>query len=271
MTAQAQSYQPKGTTLSSTSVKTAIPSLLRHGTLREYQHIGLDWLVSMYEHNLNGILADEMGLGKTVMTIALLGHLACQKGIWGPHLIVVPTSVMINWEVEFKRWLPGLKILCYYGSSKERKLKRAGWSKPNSFHVCITSYKLAVQDHRSFRRKNWHYLILDEGIPCSILHCSDLQRCKLGISRLNANSGLDTPADRRSFSFLVFQLKTSRTSNPRGGRFCSHSRANGGSLSLEHPFRITSWSSGRSCTSSCPTFSSRRRSSRRSSPSPWPT
>lgn len=60
-------------------MKTPIPFLL-HGTLREYQHIGLDWLVTMYEKKLNGILADEMGLGKTIQTIALLAHLACEKG-----------------------------------------------------------------------------------------------------------------------------------------------------------------------------------------------
>lgn len=41
----------------------------------------------MYSKNLNGVLADEMGLGKTIQTIALLAHLACDKGIWGPHLI----------------------------------------------------------------------------------------------------------------------------------------------------------------------------------------
>lgn len=141
-------------------VKTPIPFLL-HGTLREYQHIGLDWLVTMYEKKLNGILADEMGLGKTIQTIALLAHLACEKGKklfrladvflfhrwshlynndlrlgltdmfgpsfsgnWGPHLIIVPTSVMLNWEMELKRWCPGFKILTYFGSQKERKLKR---------------------------------------------------------------------------------------------------------------------------------------------------
>eukprot|EP00976_Prorocentrum_cordatum_P013458 268334-Prorocentrum_minimum.AAC.1 len=67
-----------------------VPFLLKHG-LREYQHIGLDWLATIYEQKLNGILADEMGLGKTIQTISLLAHLACEKGIWGPHLIVVPT------------------------------------------------------------------------------------------------------------------------------------------------------------------------------------
>uniref|UniRef100_A0A8C3B2L7 Snf2-related CREBBP activator protein n=1 Tax=Cyclopterus lumpus TaxID=8103 RepID=A0A8C3B2L7_CYCLU len=159
--ATAESLQPKGYTLATAKVKTPIPFLL-HGTLREYQHIGLDWLVTMYEKKLNGILADEMGLGKTIQTIALLAHLACEKGNWGPHLIIVPTSVMLNWEMELKRWCPGFKILTYFGSQKERKLKRQGWTKPNAFHVCITSYKLVLQDHQAFRRKSWRYLILDE-------------------------------------------------------------------------------------------------------------
>jgi len=60
-------------------VKTSVPFLIKH-TLREYQHVGLDWLATMYEKRLNGILADEMGLGKTIQTIALLAHLACEKG-----------------------------------------------------------------------------------------------------------------------------------------------------------------------------------------------
>ncbi|XP_074029357.1 domino helicase isoform X2 [Leptinotarsa decemlineata] len=157
----AESIQPKGNTLSSTNVSTNIPFLLKY-SLREYQHIGLDWLVTMYERKLNGILADEMGLGKTIQTIALLAHLACEKENWGPHLIVVPTSVMLNWEMECKKWCPAFKILTYYGSQKERKLKRTGWTKPNAFHICITSYKLVIQDHQSFRRKKWKYLILDE-------------------------------------------------------------------------------------------------------------
>ncbi|XP_025163305.1 helicase domino isoform X1 [Harpegnathos saltator] len=159
--ALAESIQPKGNTLLTTSVVTKIPFLLKH-PLREYQHIGLDWLVTMYDRKLNGILADEMGLGKTIQTIALLAHLACEKGNWGPHLVIVPTSVMLNWEMECKKWCPGFKILTYYGTQKERKQKRTGWTKPNAFHICITSYKLVIQDHQSFRRKKWKYLILDE-------------------------------------------------------------------------------------------------------------
>ncbi|PRQ30525.1 putative DNA helicase chromatin remodeling SNF2 family [Rosa chinensis] len=159
--AAARSAQPTGNTFSTTKVRTKFPFLLKF-PLREYQHIGLDWLVTMYEKRLNGILADEMGLGKTIMTIALLAHLACEKGIWGPHLIVVPTSVMLNWETEFLKWCPAFKILTYFGSAKERKLKRQGWLKPNSFHVCITTYRLVIQDSKVFKRKKWKYLILDE-------------------------------------------------------------------------------------------------------------
>lgn len=135
--------------------------LLKH-TLRDYQIEGVRWLKHCYNNSLNVLLADEMGLGKTIQTIALLSMLATEFENWGPHLIVVPTSVILNWEVEFKKWCPALKVFTYYGSVKERRLKRHGWSKPNSFHVCITSYRIATQDQVIFRRKNWDYLILDE-------------------------------------------------------------------------------------------------------------
>jgi SNF2 family DNA or RNA helicase len=103
-----------------------------------------------------------MGLGKTIQMIGVLAHLAVSRGIWGPHLIVVPSSIILNWEIEFKRWAPGFKILTYYGSLAARKAKRKGWSRPNHFNVCITSYKLAVVDQVMFRRKRWYYMVLDE-------------------------------------------------------------------------------------------------------------
>lgn len=145
----------------SSGLKTEIPSLLR-GTLREYQHHGLDWLAGLYANSTNGILADEMGLGKTIQTIALLAHLACYHEVWGPHLVIVPTSVMLNWEMEFKKWCPGFKILAYYGSQEERKRKRHGWTDDDVWNVCITSYQLVLQDQQVFKRRRWHYMILDE-------------------------------------------------------------------------------------------------------------
>lgn len=144
-----------------TAPRTEVPFLLR-GTLREYQHYGLDWLAGLYENCTNGILADEMGLGKTIQTIALLAHLACVHEVWGPHLIIVPTSVMLNWEMEFKKWCPGFKILTYYGTQEERKRKRQGWTNDDIWNVCITSYQIVLQDNQVFRRRRWHYMILDE-------------------------------------------------------------------------------------------------------------
>ena len=161
ITAEMTKAQPQGNSFATMQISVPVPSLFR-GQMREYQHIGMQWLSTLHDRGLNGILADEMGLGKTIQTIALLGHLACEKNIWGPHLIVVPTSVMLNWEIEFKKFLPGFKILTYFGSPKERREKRIGWSHPNSFHVCIVSYTLVLQDASVFRKKNWHYLILDE-------------------------------------------------------------------------------------------------------------
>ncbi|KAK7517060.1 helicase swr1 [Phyllosticta citriasiana] len=143
------------------STKTPVPSLFR-GKLRPYQHEGLDWLAGLYEGDTNGILADEMGLGKTIQTIALLAHLAVEREVWGPHLVVVPTSVMLNWEMEFKKFCPGFKVLAYYGSIEERKRKRQGWMNDDMWNVVITSYQLILHDAAAFKKRSWHYLILDE-------------------------------------------------------------------------------------------------------------
>ncbi|KAF9494191.1 hypothetical protein BDN71DRAFT_1449310 [Pleurotus eryngii] len=138
------------------------PPLLLRGILRPYQQAGLEWLASLHTNNLNGILADEMGLGKTIQTIALLAHLACDHGIWGPHVIIVPTSVLLNWVMEFKKFLPGFKVMSYHGSTKRRKELRQGWNDKHHFNVCITSYTLASRDAHIFKRKPWYYMILDE-------------------------------------------------------------------------------------------------------------
>lgn len=74
----------------------------------------------------------------------------------------MPTSVILNWETELKRFCPSFKVLCYYGSAKRRKELRTGWTKANVYHVVITSYQLAVQDAFAFKRKRWYYLVLDE-------------------------------------------------------------------------------------------------------------
>ena len=143
--------------------KMDIPVLLR-GKLREYQYRGLEWLAGLYDsgNGAGGILADEMGLGKTIQTIAVFAHLAEAKLQWGPHLVVCPTSVIINWEMEFKKFLPGFKILAYHGDANKRKEKRKGWLDDNKWNVVITSYQVVQQDAHSFKRRKWHYMVLDE-------------------------------------------------------------------------------------------------------------
>ncbi|XP_053557849.1 E1A-binding protein p400 [Bombina bombina] len=152
---------PSGSARIASAVETSHPSLL-HGTLREYQQIGLDWLAKQYKNNLNGILADESGLGKNVQAIAFLAHLACSEGNWGPHLIVVRSCKILKWELEFKRWCPGLKLLLYFGKQKELRKKRQEWKEPNSFNICITSYKQLFKGRQAFMKMRWKHLVLDE-------------------------------------------------------------------------------------------------------------
>lgn len=97
------------------------PSSLAGGTLKEYQVKGLEWLVSLYNNNLNGILADEMGLGKTIQTIALFTYLMEKKGVNGPHLVVVPLCTIFNWCMEFRKWAPRILFIGYKGDPQLRK------------------------------------------------------------------------------------------------------------------------------------------------------
>jgi len=78
------------------------PSALEGGELRPYQLEGLQWMLSLFNNNLNGILADEMGLGKTIQTIALIAYLLEKKEVAGPHLIIAPKAVLPNWSNEFR-------------------------------------------------------------------------------------------------------------------------------------------------------------------------
>ena len=138
------------------------------GGLKEYQLKGLRWLDNLHEQAINGILADEMGLGKTIQAIAFLAHLAENKGNWGPFLIVAPSSTLYNWQQEFKKFCPSLRVLPYWGALAERKTLRKFFNAkqlytPSSpFHVLVTSYQLVVADEKCFHRIIWQYMILDE-------------------------------------------------------------------------------------------------------------
>ncbi|XP_061339014.1 chromatin-remodeling ATPase INO80-like [Gastrolobium bilobum] len=143
------------------------PDLFK-GCLKEYQLKGLQWLVNCYEQGLNGILADEMGLGKTIQAMAFLAHLAEEKNIWGPFLVVAPSSVLNNWNEELERFCPELKRLPYWGGLPDRAVLRKSinpkdlYRREAKFHILITSYQLLVTDEKFFRRVKWQYMVLDE-------------------------------------------------------------------------------------------------------------
>lgn len=144
------------------------PKML-NAQLKEYQLKGLNWLVNLYEQGINGILADEMGLGKTVQSISVMAYLAEKHNIWGPFLVIAPSSTLHNWQQEITRFVPDLKCLPYWGNAKDRKVLRKFWdrkhityTKDSPFHVLITSYQLVVQDTQYFQKIRWQYMILDE-------------------------------------------------------------------------------------------------------------
>lgn len=138
-------------------------------TLKEYQIKGLNWLANLYEQGINGILADEMGLGKTVQSISVLSYLAEAHNIWGPFLVVTPASTLHNWQQEISKFVPGFKVLPYWGNTKDRKILRKFWDRKSlrygkdaPFHVLVTSYQLVVADAPYFQKMKWQYMILDE-------------------------------------------------------------------------------------------------------------
>ena len=138
------------------------PKMLKGGEMKGYQVYGLNWMVSLYNNNLNGILADEMGLGKTIQTISLFAHLIEVKGNEGPFLVVVPLTTISNWVMEFDKWAPDIKKIIYKGKKSERpELARS--LKEQKFNVLITTYEYIMLDRSTLSKILWQYIIVDEG------------------------------------------------------------------------------------------------------------
>lgn len=124
--------------------------------LRGYQKQGLAYLNFLREYHFGGILADEMGLGKTVQTLSFLQHMS-EKGSTLPNLIVVPTSVLPNWEREASKFVPDLKVLTIYGTKREGMFKKI-----NKSDIVLTTYALLRRDLEELKKHEFNTVILDE-------------------------------------------------------------------------------------------------------------
>ncbi len=133
------------------------------GKLRSYQQEGLSWLNFLHDFELGGILADEMGLGKTVQALSFLqtlraGHTSTKKSAAPlPALIVAPTSVLMNWAYEAKRFTPNLSVLLLHGPGRKQYFQDIP-----KYDIVLTSYALLRLDRQELEKHEFSYSILDE-------------------------------------------------------------------------------------------------------------
>ncbi|XP_039289361.1 ATP-dependent helicase brm isoform X2 [Nilaparvata lugens] len=145
-------------------------TIMVNGKLKEYQIKGLEWLVSLFNNNLNGILADEMGLGKTIQTIGLITYLMEKKKVNGPFLIIVPLSTLSNWVLEFEKWSPSVVVVAYKGSPAIRRTLQSQM-RSTKFNVLLTTYEYVIKDKSVLAKLHWKYMIIDEGHRMKNHHC----------------------------------------------------------------------------------------------------
>ncbi|WP_453934510.1 DEAD/DEAH box helicase [Acidovorax temperans] len=125
--------------------------------LRPYQLEGLAWLQYLREQGLGGILADDMGLGKTAQALA---HVLTEKEagrLTRPALVVLPTSLLFNWQAEAPRMAPGLRVLALHGPDRAQRYPHIG-----QHDLVLTTYPLLWRDVEALAAQPFHLLILDE-------------------------------------------------------------------------------------------------------------
>jgi SNF2 family DNA or RNA helicase len=123
--------------------RAALPADLR-AELRGYQRAGVDWLCFLRDAGLGALLADDMGLGKTLQVLCALR---------GRALVVAPTSVLVAWSEEIRRFRPGLSLALFHGAAR-RLDPRAD--------VTLTSYAILRLDAEALAEVAWDAVVLDE-------------------------------------------------------------------------------------------------------------
>lgn len=125
-----------------------------NGTMREYQRHGLRWLRTLCAYGFGGILADDMGLGKTIQAITVM-----LEEKHGTHLVVCPSTLILNWESELHKFAPSLKVITVMGTAAERKEAIAAIPE---YDVAITSYSLMSRDFTCYRDYEFDCHFIDE-------------------------------------------------------------------------------------------------------------
>ena len=124
-----------------------------NATLRDYQKYGYKWLKYLTDNNLGACLADDMGLGKTLQAIALLSKVHEEKK--KKSMVIMPKSLIYNWENEIKRFSPKLKVGIYYGINRD-------FSSLKKVDIILTTYGTIRNDIESLLKQKFDLLILDE-------------------------------------------------------------------------------------------------------------
>ncbi|KAH9617893.1 hypothetical protein KSS87_010160 [Heliosperma pusillum] len=180
------------------------PATLQGGELRPYQVEGLQWMLSLFNNNLNGILADEMGLGKTIQTISLVAYLAENKDVNGPHMVVAPKAVLPNWILEFQKWVPSIVAILYDGRPETRKaIREQYFGSDGKFCVMLTHYDMIMRDKQYLKKIHWYYMIIDEGhrlknheCALSRILCSESRSSSSGLGQRSVSGSGDVPTIR---------------------------------------------------------------------------
>ena len=81
-----------------------------------------------------------------LQVMALIAYLMEHKNNYGPHLIIVPNAVMVNWKAELTAWLPSAKCVYYVGHKDDRARKFNLEVASLQFNVLVTTYEYIMRD-----------------------------------------------------------------------------------------------------------------------------